>query len=95
MTSKPLYSVRLHKRARKGLKKLSPARREKARRFINTYLRFTPLQPIAGKPKPLAGPLAGICQYDLSRGDRIWWRVNMEEYIVYVLHIGPHPKSTE
>ncbi len=95
MTSKPPYSVRMHRRARKGLEKLSPARREKARRFINTHLRFTPLQPIPGKTKPLAGPLDGIYQYDLSRSDRIWWQVDAEEHIVYVLYIGPHPKSTE
>ena len=31
MTSKPPYSIRLHKRARKGLSKLSPSRRENAR----------------------------------------------------------------
>ncbi len=94
MTSKPLYSVRLHKRAQKGLKKLSPARREKARQFINAHLRFTPLLPIPGKTKLLAGPLAGIYQYDLSRGDRIWWRVDSEKHVVYVLYIGPHPKIT-
>lgn len=95
MTSKPPYSVRLHKRAQKGLRKLSPARREKARQFINTHLRFTPLQPIPSKTKRLAGSLTNVYQYDLSRSDRIWWRVDKDEAIVYVLYIGPHPKTTE
>jgi len=39
--------------------------------------------------------LADIYQYDLSRSDRIWWRVDTEEHIVYVLYIGPHPKITD
>jgi mRNA-degrading endonuclease RelE of RelBE toxin-antitoxin system len=95
MTSKPPYSIRLHKRARKGLSKLSPAHREKARQFINVHLRFTPLRPVPGKTKRLAGPLAGVYQYDLSRSDRIWWRVDEEEYTVYVLYMGPHPKATD
>ncbi len=95
MTSKLPYSIRLRKRACKGLKNLPPARREKARQLINDHLRFTPTVPIPGKTKRLAGSLAGIYQYDLSRGDRIWWRVDTEERIVYVLYIGPHPKSTE
>lgn len=95
MKSNLPYLVRLHKRAQKGLKKLPPARREKARRFINTHLRFTPLQPIPDKTKCLSGPLVGIYQYDLSYSDRIWWRVDKEEATVYVLYIGPHPKSTE
>lgn len=93
--SKPRYSIRLHKRARKGLEKLPPARRQKAREFINTHLRTKPLQPIPGKTKPLAGPLRGIFQYDLSYSDRIWWRVDQETRTVHILYIGPHPKVTE
>jgi len=95
MTLRIPYSIRLHKRARKGLAKLPPTRRNKARQFINTQLRFSPQQPISGKTKRLTGPLTGIYQYHLSHSERIWWRVNTAEHIVYVLYIGPHPKSTE
>lgn len=93
--SKPSYSSRLHKQARKGLEKLSAARQQQAREFINSHLHHTPVQPIPGKTKRLSGPLKGIYQYDLSRGDRIWWRVDESQKMVEILYIGPHPKKTE
>jgi mRNA-degrading endonuclease RelE of RelBE toxin-antitoxin system len=93
--SKPTYSIRLHLRARKGLEKLSAGRQQQAREFINSHLRHTPKLYIPGKTKPLSGPLKGIYQYDLSRGDRIWWRIDDEEHVVVILYIGPHPKTTE
>lgn len=93
--SKPNYSIRLHKQARKGLEKLSATWQQKAREFINTHLRYIPTQPIPGKTKRLSGPFKGLYQYDLSRGDRIWWRVDESQKTVEILHIGPHPKETE
>lgn len=89
------YSVHLRKQARKGLEKLPAARRQQAREFINTHLQQTPKQPISGKTKLLAGPLKGIYQYDLSHGERIWWRVDDSTRTVEVIYIGPHPKATE
>ncbi len=91
----PNYSVRLHKQARKGLEKLPLARQEQARDFINDHLRLIPKHPIPGKTKLLAGPLKGIYQYDLSRGDRVWWRVDDEQMVVEVIYIGSHPKVTD
>ncbi|MBI1877933.1 MAG: hypothetical protein HYR94_06860 [Chloroflexi bacterium] len=44
--SKPSYSIRLHKQARKGLEKLPAARQQQAREFINTHLQHTPTQSI-------------------------------------------------
>ncbi len=93
--SKPSYSIRLRKQAQKGLEKLPTARQQHAREFINSHLRHTPTQPIPGKTKRLSGPLKGIFQYDLSRGDRIWWRVDETKNVVEILYIGPHPKETE
>ena len=93
--SKPNYSIKLRKQARKGLEKLPVARQQQAREFINTHLRHTPRQSIPGKTKLLSGSLAGIYQYDLSRGDRIWWRVHEAQKVVEILYIGPHPKVTE
>jgi mRNA-degrading endonuclease RelE of RelBE toxin-antitoxin system len=87
--------MRLRRRARKGLEKLPVARRQRAREFINTHLRYTPRQPIPGKIKLLSGPLKGIYQYDLSYSDRIWWRVDDARKVVEIIYIGPHPKATE
>jgi mRNA-degrading endonuclease RelE of RelBE toxin-antitoxin system len=77
------------------LEKLPLARQQQTRNFINTHLRHSPKEPIPGKTKPLSGPLKGIYQYDLSRGDRIWWRVDDVQMIVEILYIGSHPKTTE
>jgi mRNA-degrading endonuclease RelE of RelBE toxin-antitoxin system len=93
--SKPNYSIRLHKQARKGLEKLSATRQQQAREFINTHLKQTPTLPIPGKTKRLSGLFKGIYQYDLSRGDRMWWRVDEPQKVVEILYIGPHPKKTE
>ncbi len=93
--SSPSYSIRLRKQARKGLEKLPSTRRQQAREFINTHLRRTPKQPIPGKTKLLVGPLKGIYQYDLSRGERIWWRVDDSTTSVEIIYIGPHPKATD
>jgi len=91
----PPYIIKIEKAATKGLKKLQPAHRRNAIEFINEHLRETPLKPIPGKIKRLRGRYQGIYQYDLSRGDRIWWRVEPESHTVYVMYIGPHPKATE
>ncbi len=91
----PAYKIKTEKAATKGLKKLLPAYRRKAIEFIDTHLTKTPLKPIPGKTKCLRGGYQGIYQYDLSRGDRIWWRVEQESCTVYVVYIGPHPKATE
>lgn len=89
--SKLNYSIRIHKRARKGLSKLPANRQQQARLFINSHLRLTPKQHIPAKTKRLSGPLKGIYQYDLSYGDRIWWRVDDNLQTVDVIYIGPHP----
>jgi mRNA-degrading endonuclease RelE of RelBE toxin-antitoxin system len=77
------------------LEKLSQIRKQQARNFINTHLRYTPKNPIVSKTKLLSGSLKGIYQYDLSRGDRIWWRVDDNQKIVEIIYIGSHPKITE
>ena len=93
--SNPGYSIRLRKRARKGLEKLPLIRRQQARAFINTHLRYTPRQVIPGKTKRLSGPLKGIYQYDLSDSERIWWCVDDTRRVVEILYVGSHPKVTE
>jgi len=95
MTHAPRYKVVVEKKALKGLEHLRPAHREKAIEFIDDYLSKTPLQPMTSKIKRLKGSLSGIMQYDLSRGDRIWWRVDEKTSTVYVLYVGPHPKETD
>lgn len=89
--SKLNYSIQIHKRAHKGLAKLPANRQQQARQFINNHLRHTPKQHIPGKTKRLSGPLKGIYQYDLSYGERIWWRVDDQQQVVEVIYIGPHP----
>ncbi len=92
---KPNYSILLHKQARKGLEKLPLVRQEQVRDFVNNHLRVSPKQPIVGKTKLLSGSLKGIYQYDLSRGDRVWWRVDDEKMVVEIIYIGSHPKVTD
>ncbi len=91
----PPYTVNLEKAALKGLRRLQPLYQRRAIEFIDTHLTNTPLQVIVGKTKQLRGKYKGIYQYDLSRGDRIWWRVDINTRTVYVLYIGPHPKETD
>lgn len=91
----PAYSVKLSRKAEKGLSKLPPALRIKATEFIDNFLASTPFRPVPGKTKKLRGKLKGVFQYDLSDAYRIWWRVDKAERIVYVTYVGPHPKETD
>jgi mRNA-degrading endonuclease RelE of RelBE toxin-antitoxin system len=65
--------------------------REAAMTYIEEGLHNSPLLRIPGKTKQLKGRLAGVFQYDLPSGYRLWYRVDQETRTVTVLYIGPHP----
>ncbi len=59
----------------------------------DTFLAINPEDRVAarGKLKVLKGPRAGILQYDLPNGYRLWYTVDRNARTVRVLYIGPHP----
>ncbi len=87
------YTVKLNKKARKGLSGLTNNRRREAERLLDEFLPATPLARVPGKVKKLAGAFArlGYLQYDLPDGYRMWYHVDQHAMVVYVVHIGPHP----
>lgn len=89
----PRYTVRLHKKARKGLQALSGNRKEEAEKILNEFLPFSPLERVAGKSKKLRGAYErlGYFQYDLPDGYRLQYRVDEAAKVVYVDYLGPHP----
>ena len=91
--SEPRYTVRVHKKAQKGLLALTGNRRREAERLLNEFLPETPLLRVPGKTKKLRGEYErfGYLQYDLPDGCRLQYRVDEREKVVYVDYIGPHP----
>ena len=87
----PIYQVKLHREAEKALPTLPAHIRNAAREYIEQGLSSSPFARIPGKTKQLKGRLAGILQYDLPSGYRLWYRVDQATWIVYVEYIGPHP----
>lgn len=87
----PTYQVTLHREAAKALPTLPAHIRDAARECIEQVLHVSPLTRIPGKTKQLKGRLAGILQYDLPSGYRLWYRVDQATQTVFVLYIGPHP----
>lgn len=45
------------------------------------------------KTKKMSGEFRGVIQYDVSRGDRVWYRV--QGNVVRIEYAGKHPKETE
>lgn len=90
----PRYTVKLSKKARKGLSALAGNRLAEAERFLNEIAPFTPKARVAGKTKKLRGAYEsrGVLQYDLPDGHRIHYRVIDDPPTVLVDYIGPHPK---
>ena len=58
------------------------------------YLESTPLMR-KGRTKKLRGRFAGLLQYDVDEGDRIWYWVDTQAKVVTIEYAGKHPKSTE
>jgi mRNA-degrading endonuclease RelE of RelBE toxin-antitoxin system len=87
----PTYQVKLHRDARRSFSDLPDHIRIAAREFIEQILPSNPLERIPHKTKKLKGRLAGIIQYDLPSGYRLWYRVDQETQTVYVIYAGPHP----
>ena len=87
----PNYKIKQSRRARKGLKKLPPEKREEVNRIINEYLAVTPLVRIPNKTKGLHGSYKGLYQYDVDDFNRIIYSVNKDEKTVYIDIIGSHP----
>lgn len=87
----PTYQVKLHRDAEKALPTLPEHIRTAARECIEQVLPSRPLARIPGKTKQLKGRLAGILQYDLPSGYRLWYRVDQATRTVDVIYIGPHP----
>ena len=87
------YTVKLHRKARKGLQALTGNRKAEAEKVLNEFLPFTPLELVAGKSKKLRGAYErlGYLQYDLPDGYRIQYRVDDTAKVVYVDYLGPHP----
>ena len=87
----PNYTIQQSRRARKGLKKLPPAKRKEVNRIINEYLAVSPLVRIPHKTKGLHGEYEGAYQYDVDDSNRIIYWVNKDEKTVYIDVIGSHP----
>lgn len=87
----PTYHVTLHRDAARALPTMPAHIREAAITYIEEVLHHSPLTRIPGKTKQLKGRLAGLFQYDLPSGYRLWYRVDQATRIVTVLYIGPHP----
>src|SRR5687768_7920601 len=82
------YQVILRREAYKALQTIPSMIAQQAERFIDTHLRYTPTQRIPAKMKQLKGSLAGIWQYDLPSGYRLWYRVDHSSRIVHVIYVG-------
>jgi mRNA-degrading endonuclease RelE of RelBE toxin-antitoxin system len=69
--------------------KIIPDQMERCRKFLEE----TPENRLlsGGKLKKLKGKLSGILQYDLTGKARIHYRINHDEYTIYVEYIGQHP----
>lgn len=87
----PTYQVQLHRDAGKALPTLPEHIRNAIRECIEQVLQVKPLARVPGKTKQLKGRLAGILQYDLPSGYRLWYRVDQSRQTVLVIYIGPHP----
>ena len=70
---------------------MSPVRQRDAQGFIASHLTRNPLERIPGKTKELRGKYKGVMQYDIDRNDRIMYRVDKAERVVFIQYIGPHP----
>ena len=87
----PTYQVILHRDAARALLTLPVHIRDAVRECVEQVLQSKPLERIPHKTKKLKGRLAGIIQYDLPSGYRLWYRVDQSTQTVYVEYIGPHP----
>ena len=87
----PTYRVTLHREAARALTTLPAHIQNAARTFIRDILQETPLIRIPQKTKKLKGEFAGMIQYDLPSGYRLWYRVDEAAHTVSVEYIGPHP----
>ena len=87
----PSYKIKRSRRARKGLKKLSAAKREEVNRITEEYLAVNPKVRIPHKTKALHGSYKGFYQYDVDDFNRIIYSVNKDEKTVYIDIIGSHP----
>jgi mRNA-degrading endonuclease RelE of RelBE toxin-antitoxin system len=85
------YYVILKRDAAKALLTIPSHIVQQAQGFIDTHLRHHPTQRIPSKLKQLKGALAGIWQYDLPSGYRLWYRVDTDAQVVSVVYIGSHP----
>ena len=87
----PAYQVILYRDAARALPTLPVHIRDAVRECVEQVLQSKPLERIPQKTKKLKGRLAGLIQYDLPSGYRLWYRVDQSTQMVYVEYIGPHP----
>ena len=81
----PTYQVILHRDAAKALPTLPGHIRDAVRECIEQVLQSRPLECISQKTKKLKGRLAGLIQYDLPSGYRLWYRVDQSTQIVDII----------
>lgn len=79
-----MYHIRLTKQAQKDLQKVSPDYKKKA----GDILRYLSEHPFSGKP--LVGVLKGNYSYRVNRKDRIVYRLDQEQGILYVKRARTH-----
>ena len=87
----PTYQVILHRDAAKALPTLPAHIRDAVRACFEQVLQSRPLERIPQKTKQRKGRVAGLLQYDLPSGYRLWYHVDQSTHIVSVDYIGPHP----
>ena len=92
MTSTPRYEIRVNNQTLDGWKELSRAHPEEME-DLKHLLKNSPdnLRITNGKAKKLKGRLKDYIQYDVTYGDRVWYRIDKKNKAVIVEYAGPHP----
>ena len=90
----PTYHVTLHRDAARALPTMPAHIREAAITYIEEVLHHSPLTRIPGKTKQLKGRLAGLLQYDLPSGYRLWYRVDQATRTVMSSISAPIPDGS-
>ena len=83
------------KEAEEGLFSLDstvPAAFAEATEMLAGYISRTPKRMIPGRLKALAGEHKGLYQLRLAGRNRLIYRVDDDEMVVYVVYVGRHPK---
>ena len=92
LSSSPGYAIQVNNHILDGWHRLSqehPGQMAELKQLLKHYP--DNLRPTNGKAKKLKGRLKEYYQYDVTYSDRVRYRVDKKNRIVYVDYAGPHP----